>query len=454
MKKSSLLMAIIMMVSVVVVGCGPSSGKDLPANTASVDVGNAEENNSIADETVNEKDPAEYKGTIAMWTQDGTTDKEMAKEFNKVYPNVKVNITPIPENYPVKLSSALASGSGVPDVVTLEFNFISKFVETDQFQILGEAPYNCDRFKDDMIEYMYKLGQNSKGQQIGMPVDPAPAGMFYRRDIAKQYLGTDSPEEVAKLINTWDDVIEVGKQIKEKSDGKVSVLTNAAVMFSMIKLQSGKEWIDENKKVTIETDFLTAARTTQKAIQLDVFAKIDDWTAPWYATFSKGDIMFYPEGLWLEGYIIKDNDKEGSGRWAVTKFPGGCINRGGVNLAIPKKAQNKELAWEFIKWYTTTTEAALTTQRMTGGLSSYKPVYDNPAYHEPDQFLGGQKVIEFFMNEMNNNMIVPPVTPYDPILEDAVNKYIKPFSEGSITPEVMLEQITDEVIQKIPGSSR
>lgn len=453
MKKTAILLVLIMVLGIFVSGCGSTAnqkdGNSSSSNTVAV-------TNSNTSNYIEQSDPKSYKGTISMLTLDANTDKAMVTEFNKKYPNIKVNVSSIADgtDYSTKLSSTLASGSGIPDVVTLEYTFIGKFINTDQFEILGDAPYNGNQYKDKMVEYMFNYGKNQKGQQIGMPVDPAPAGLFYRKDIVKQYLGTDDSAELAAMLPDWDKFLDAAKTIKEKSDGKVFALSEAEMLFPFIAKQTGKPWIDENLKVSIETLYLEPMTKTQKFVQADVFAKLKGWEAPWFASFSKGNVAFYPEGLWLEGFVIKDNDKNGAGRWGVTKMPGGCLNSGGVNLAIPTGSKNKELAWEFIKWYTTTEEAAVTTRKVVGGLTAWKPAYENAIYHEADEFMGGFKTAEFFINEQSTNMKVPPISPFDPIRDSAISKFINPFAEGKATAEETLKKITDDILPQIPGSSR
>ena len=37
-------------------------------------------------------------------------------------------------------------------------------------------------------------------------------------------LGTDDPEELHEMLKDWDSIIEVGKQVYEKSGGKIGLL--------------------------------------------------------------------------------------------------------------------------------------------------------------------------------------------------------------------------------------
>ena len=68
------------------------------------------------------------------------------------------------------------------------------------------------------------IGTDNEGTFIGIPNTAAPGGLFYRRDLAKEYLGTDDPEEIAAMMPTWQDFIEVGKDVVAKSGGSVSMI--------------------------------------------------------------------------------------------------------------------------------------------------------------------------------------------------------------------------------------
>ncbi len=82
---------------------------------------------------------------------------------------------------------------------------------------MAQAPYNGAMYEDQMIEYMYKLGQNAEGKQIGMPVDPAPAGLFYRKDVLDEYLGTSDSDELKTMLSDWDAMLEAAVKIKDNS---------------------------------------------------------------------------------------------------------------------------------------------------------------------------------------------------------------------------------------------
>ena len=60
-----------------------------------------------------------------------------------------------------------------------------------------------------------------------------PGGIFYRRSLAKKYLGTDDPDEISKKFCSWDSLIATGKELNEKSGGTVKLLPNYGETYTI-----------------------------------------------------------------------------------------------------------------------------------------------------------------------------------------------------------------------------
>ncbi|MGV7801900.1 hypothetical protein PJN14_30455, partial [Mycobacterium kansasii] len=55
----------------------------------------------------------------------------------------------------------------------------------------------------------------------------SPGGFWYLRETAQEYLGTDDPDEISGMVDSWDKIIQLGKQVYEASGGKVHLIANA-----------------------------------------------------------------------------------------------------------------------------------------------------------------------------------------------------------------------------------
>jgi len=115
------------------------------------------------------------------------------------------------------------------------------------------------------------------------------------------------------------------------------------------------------------------------------------------------------------------------GKWGVVPLPvwqeGGVrsSNDGGSNISITKASENKEAAWEFIKYIFTNKEYLIDAWRAMDWFPSLMACWDDPFVNEPVEFFGGQayrktfveaaKVIPWWdytkdYNEMNSIMQV------------------------------------------------
>jgi ABC-type glycerol-3-phosphate transport system substrate-binding protein len=64
-------------------------------------------------------------------------------------------------------------------------------------------------------------------------------------------------------------------------------------------------------------------------------------------------------------------------------------------IGIPKACRNPDRAWQLIEHLYFSPEG-MEARRLTGILPPIKLAWDDPYYHQPDEFFGGQKVNELF----------------------------------------------------------
>ena len=102
--------------------------------------------------------------------------------------DISFSLTPT-DQFPNKLDPVLASGSGCPDVFALEDAFVRKYIESGLLLDITDI-YN--EVKDKVYPYPVEVGTYN-GKVYGMSWQVTPGAVFYRRSLAKKYLGTDDP---------------------------------------------------------------------------------------------------------------------------------------------------------------------------------------------------------------------------------------------------------------------
>jgi len=161
-----------------------------------------------------------------------TDELQPAIEIFEERYDVTVDLQIIPhENYTTTLRPALESGKGAPDIFTGELAFLKQWTAQDYWETLSQDPYNVGEWESDYVDYVWDLGKNDEGDVKAVSWQITPGGIYYRRSIALEVLGTDDPAEVGKRFSTMEGLLEVGEVMKEHNyrlfpdEGSICLLT-------------------------------------------------------------------------------------------------------------------------------------------------------------------------------------------------------------------------------------
>jgi multiple sugar transport system substrate-binding protein len=389
------------------------------------------------------------KGTITMWGWDANYIEVVSKEFNKVYPDIKIELTSVgAEDYLQKVQTTMASGGELPDILWGERNFRGKIFEFDIWENLEKEPYNFD--KSTVFDYLEPLTSNSKGETIAVEQSLTPGAIAYRRDLAKEYFGTDDPKELEALFPTLDAIIEKGKEVQEKSNGQVYMFSSLGELNEIFTAQSQQPLMD-GEVVDVTGKMKEVIENVTKVRDADIVDKLELWSPQWNASFADGKHIFFPAANWAPQFVIKPNDKEGEGRWGLMKPPGEMYSWGGTVFGISKTSENKELAWKFINWLLLTQEGA-EASKLVNFYIPLKEVYEDPQFvSSEDPFFAGQDVGKFWIEEIVPEIDVPVLSAYDAVVKDSTNLVLNLLnSDRSVDAEEALEKLITEVKAKLP----
>lgn len=356
-----------------------------------------------ATESFTEKAPEEYEGTITLWAWDKASEDKVVAEFNKVYPNIKVDVISVGyADYVNKVQTGLVGGGELPDIIKAEYGFRAQMQAMDVYDYLDEAPYNLDT----SLVMDYEIPCSSyNGHVVGIENSINTAGFAYKKDLAEQYLGTSDPDKLQEMLATWDDYVELGKKVYEESNGEVSLITAWGDMQDYL-LNLGDEPLSEDGKAT---DYLLNQLPEkrydlfQKMLAGNTFDKnIAQIYEPGYlSSYADDKHIFYLCSTWHSTAYIDGNDGENDGRWHIITPPDGPINLGGTNDGIWKDSPNKELAWQYLKWISLTEEGGETCIGARGYYIPYKPFIENHDWSQDLTTLyGDQNTAQLFAVDM------------------------------------------------------
>jgi multiple sugar transport system substrate-binding protein len=160
----------------------------------------------------------QLKGSIELLVNENSYDYlvECANNFMKLNDKTLISIKKL-ENYNQITDKAQENTKiKAPNIAQIDrFNFEKLNLNDYEYynkddKILNNYAKNFSKYRVAQVKY----GDNS----IGIPLTSRPLAFYVREDMLKQYAyETDS-------MNTWEDVIRIGKDIYTKSNGKVSII--------------------------------------------------------------------------------------------------------------------------------------------------------------------------------------------------------------------------------------
>jgi ABC-type glycerol-3-phosphate transport system substrate-binding protein len=375
--------------------------------------------------------PADFRGQLAVWSFTDEVQKMVNDYVKKTYRNMTINYSMIPtEQFSGRLSTAMGSGSGVPDVFALESAYVRQFVESGQLLDLTDI-YEANRAK--LLTYPVEIGTYN-GRVYAMSWQACPGAMFYRRSLAKQYLGTDDPTAVQLYFSNIQKFMETASLINEKSNGNCVIVSDWSELCRPFLGSRSSPWV-VNGRLNIDPvveQFMDIA----KAINDNSWqAGKGQWSEGWFAGMQgkvtrewdnkQVDVFAYFLPSWGLHYVLKTNAGKTNGDWAMISGPV-PYSWGGTWLAAWKNTPNAALAKEFIRYLTTDDAFLEKYAKASGDIVSSITVQNKIMNSFRERFLGNQNHYYLFSQmsrQVNGRLVQSTDEQIDAIFIDLVGGY-------------------------------
>ena len=385
--------------------------------------------------------PAEER-TVTVWGFVWTADwlDAIALGFEAEHPGVKVDVQRFEyDPYQDMVISTLASGVGVPDVVTLDPMWTGDLIRGETVIPLDKAETELN--VNDFVPGGYYL-YSWQGKQYGVPLDLDFNILFYRKDVyeaAMQALG------MTEFPRTTEEFIRLAKEVT-KETGKAAILLAPDDYYAWY--QNFLAPLGGNLMNDDGTEYIFNSDVAVQALQLySDLANVHKVARLWsedidgdpMVALSGGDVMAIMHGSWFATELAS-GAPDMAGKWAMAASPFGEAGRkydaavGGACLSIPKGAKEPELAWEFLK-YSQRPEVMAEYFRIVGGVGALKTSWDDPAFDEVNPYFGvafGDTIAEMSLRTMPMQL---------PSLEvaDLIGEAISKVTTGQATAKQALD---------------
>ena len=357
------------------------------------------------------------------------------------------------------------SGDGDADLMCLEADWILQYINDDTLVAplsdlgITEADYA------NAYDYTVQIGKDKNGVLKGASFQAAPGGFVYRTDLAEEYLGVKTPEEMQEKVKDWDTFMETAKTVYEASGNKTSLTATEGGLWQVYAANRTQPWVVDGKLVmdTAE-DFFDVAKTMADNHYL---AGVPQWDPAWYQAGQDGTTMGYffstwcmtnSDGsqLWQAEGVTKDDDGNLSGptfgKYNICQGPTGYF-WGGTWLAASTKCDTKDLATEFVKFFTTDADTMQKYAEFTGDFTNNKVAMQAiiDAGTNKNDLLGGQDQFAVLADGANNIKMDGLITEYDSKIKSCLNTAVQDYIAGTYaTKEEAVDAFKKSVVATFP----
>lgn len=282
---------------------------------------------------------------VGFWTS-------MADLWNEKNPDKPINLTvTIGESHSLhsKLLVACQAGSGAPDMADIEIGYYGAFLKDGYLLPINDA---VEPYKDDLVMSRVEMYGDNEGNWYGVDFHLGASVCYYNMDIMNE-AGIDPA-----TIVTWDDYVEAGKVVLEKT-GKPMCAVETADLFlpQMMLLEKGVQYVDEDGNPNIATEeHAEVINYIREMINLGVCEVAPGGffhSEEWYGHLNDGGVASLAMPLWYMGRFT-DYCADLDGKMAIYPIPvwneGDTreVLQGGTGTSVIKGTENEELAKEFL----------------------------------------------------------------------------------------------------------
>ncbi|MCP3753704.1 sugar ABC transporter substrate-binding protein [Streptomyces sp. TBY4] len=350
------------------------------------------------------------KGRITVWSWQGPAAemKALVPEFNQKFPGIEVTVEDIgnPAIWDKITTGLAAGGQGLADVLHIGVDYLPGYVEKFPGGLADLGPLGANAHRDAFAQGMWQTVSPDGKRVNALPWEANSAGFYYRSDLFEK-AGVD-----AGALQTWEETIEAGKEIKAKTGAhllgldKPASQADAANFFQMLLQLQGAFYFDLAGNITLDSPEAVKAMTLIKT--MNDAGLVSDLAGGWNALMSslkQGTNAVLPLPTWFGG-IIEEQVPQEAGRWKVRLPP--AVRRGGstaatvnsTHLAVAGSSKQQAAAWSFIEFVLTRPASQVKIYRGKGIAPALMKAYEDAVFHEPSAFFSGQKKGEVFLEAL------------------------------------------------------
>lgn len=439
MRKKFTTLVSFLVISMLLVACGSSNNAD---------DGDANGNSDV------------LKIAYPSWWEDWF--KEAKEDFEKQNEGIEVELIPLYDDTTTKQDMMMQSAETAPDVAVEDTYILNSDVNAGYLSSMQEMVDNWEDW--DNIEDTVKEGVTTEdGEIYGVPFSTDVQGLWYNRELFKE---ADLPEDFQP--KSWEDVLDAARKLKDSNENIIPLFiystksneeATSMRTFQMLYSGTGSElydleeekWVVDEKALTDTFDFIYTVYQEDLGPSLSFVSDSQVDTLLAEETMRNNDVAMVMDGNWVAGNWRSGDTEEAYDNamdiWGFIPFPtqtgqdpGYTSMSGGWAFSIPEKAQNKELAEEFIKM-AVDQEHQLNYVLQTGDMTVRSDVAESEDYlNQPiSNYEEANEILEY-------TNFRPTVDDY-PTISTHIQEVVEGIASGNYNPEKAVQEYEEGLVR-------
>lgn len=483
LKKTLALVAALAMATTAFVGCGDekeSSSTSTPSSSEASEESKADESSEESKEDESSEESKEDESSaatpgataseevgavnlktggdtfsVASWNADDA--EAMIAQWESVSGKKAnfVNLACAGGEAAEKFNNMFKAGDDL-DLYFVEADWALMFINDDEKTApLSDLGFTDDNFTD-IYSYTDEIGKSSSGVRKGISWQAAAGGFAYRTDLAEQYLGVKTPDEMQAKVGDWDSFKAAAKTVSEQSGGKTALCDTLGGLWQVFAAGRTQPWVDANDTLQVDDSCKEFAELAKELWDEGGVMQVDQWSPDWLPAGQTDNVMGYFVSTWGFGDTILVGAAGGEGKGTYGKW-NVCVGPqeyfwGGTWMVVNPKTDNAEEAQSFIKTFTVDDEQiktyALNKPEYCNNMNVMADIVANPNYKDTKVLnnLQGQNYFEVLDKSVKGVNLNGLVTPYDATIKSKFLDTVKgSYVKGGKSWEETVEDFKDAV---------
>lgn len=450
--KKALALSLAMAMGLSLVACG---GNDDATTEATTEAKTEATEAASDDATEATEADASATGAIAAPSTDGwddskkiyaySWDEDFSKKMNVVldkFPEYKdyvefvtLGVGGTTDEYKTAIDTALTSGDKYPSLIPAD-NDVAKYWSEDDTKTANLTDLG---FTDDVMANSYDFAKQYgtyNGELKAVTWQATAGSVFYRRDIAKEVLGSDDPETVQAALADWDKFFETADKLKDA--GYKIVSGPSDVKYAIWDTQS-QPWVTDDgssEKLTLDGAVTEYLETGKKIYDGGYSNNTALWDSSWAADMANDSKVFCYFGCpWFIGSMQGNGAVDGN--WGAVTGPT-SYHWGGTYVMVGKDTPNPELCAFLLYELTCDPDVGVDITNKTGDCVNNKAANERLINGElssgnaAQKFLGGQNPIEVWAASAEK-INLSNVTYQDASIKAFIDEAATAYNSGTYT---------------------